>query len=49
MYTVKELLEILKEVPEDYKVRTIDAEGFYLDITTIGFDPKNKTVDFFIS
>lgn len=48
MYTVKELIETLKECPEDYEIRTIDNEGFFLEITAIGFDTKNKTVDFFI-
>ena len=48
MYTVKELIETLKECPEDYKVRIIDTEGFHQDINTIGIDFKNETIDLFI-
>ena len=46
MYTVKELIEALKECPEDSKV-LIHAPGFVGDIESVGIDPDEKTVDLF--
>ena len=53
MYTVKELIEMLKECPEDYKVQVIKGSAAYsishtYEIKTAGIDFTQKTVDLFI-
>ena len=52
MYTVKELIETLKECPEDYEVQVIRNYGGYAissthKIDTVGIDMNKKTVDLF--
>lgn len=52
MYTVAELIETLKQCPQDYPVylRTetgvYNADGIYR-IYTVGIDPNEETVDIF--
>ena len=46
MYTVKELIETLKQCPEDYEV-LIHGTGEFLGIETVGIDNEEKTVDLF--
>lgn len=53
MYTVKELLETLKQCPEDYIVQIMkDSAGFSIshtyEIKTVGINFNEKTVDLFI-
>lgn len=53
MYTVKELIETLKECPEDYEVQVIKGSTGYgishtYEIKTVGIDFNKKTVDLFI-
>ena len=43
MYTVKELIEVLKDCPQDYKI-TAQALGM---VETVGIDFVEKTVDLF--
>ena len=51
MYTVKELMDFLKDVPEDYKVTITthtydeDRESFFVDF--LGINPDDKTVGLF--
>lgn len=46
MFTVKELIEALKQCPEDYEV-LIQTPGFMGGIESVGIDPDEKTVDLF--
>lgn len=46
MYTVKELIETLKQCPQDYPVYINLGIEVY-DIETVGIDPNEKTVDIF--
>ena len=46
MYTVKDLIEVLKECPEDFHVMVRTENGFQF-LVTVGVDPKEKTVDLF--
>lgn len=46
MYTVKDLIEALKECPEDFHVMVHTDNGFQF-VVTVGIDPKEKTVDLF--
>ena len=46
MYTVKELIEVLKDCPQDYKITT-KALGMTFGVETIGIDFVEKTVDLF--
>ena len=48
MYTVAELIETLKQCPQDYKINILDIEGFALEINSIGITHDEKTVDFFM-
>lgn len=47
MYTVKELIETLKQCPEDYEVLINYIEDIYSPIEEVGIDHKEKTVDLF--
>jgi hypothetical protein len=46
MYTVKELIDVLKDCPPDYQV-TITVDGFMSDIKAIGIDRESMFVDLF--
>ena len=50
MYTVKELIEALKQCPEDYTV-LMNIRDTYIDcrydIETVGIDHNEQTVDLF--
>ena len=46
MYTVKELIEVLKECQEDYGI-TIDALGMTFGVETVSIDLAEKTVVLF--
>ena len=46
MYTVKELIETLKQCPDDYEV-TLNVPGMCLGIDSVGIDHEEKTVDLF--
>jgi hypothetical protein len=46
MYTVKDLIEALKQCPEDYQVMVATGLGFEF-VVTVGIDPKEKTVDLY--
>ena len=53
MYTVKELIETLKECPEDYEVQVIKGSAGYrishtYEIKMVGVNINEKTVDLFI-
>ena len=53
MYTVKELIEALKECPEDLKVQVIKGSAGYrishtYEIKMVGVNVNEKTVDLFI-
>lgn len=53
MYTVKELIEALKQCPDDYVIQVIkDSSGYGIshtyEIKTLGIDFKEGTVDLFI-
>ena len=53
MYTVKELIETLKECPEDYAVQVVKGSAGYrishtYEIKMVGVDINEKTVDLFI-
>lgn len=45
MYTVKELIEALKECPEDYKVLLVTDKPY--EIGMLGVNLELKTVDLF--
>ena len=47
MYTVKELIEALKQCPEDYEVKIVDSECSWQSVDTIGIDHNAKSVDLF--
>ncbi len=46
MYTVKELIETLKQCPEDYEV-LIDTKTTIYQLEMVGIDHGEKTVDLF--
>jgi hypothetical protein len=46
MYTVKELIEALKQCPEDYTISMCE-EGEYFALMSIGIDNEERTVDLF--
>lgn len=46
MYTVKELIEALKQCPEDFNVMVHTDNGFRF-VVTVGIDQKEETVDLF--
>lgn len=46
MYTVKELIETLKQCPQDYEV-LLDADFAIFKIDTVGIDHEEETVDLF--
>ena len=46
MYTVKELIETLKQCPEDYEV-TISALDMEFAVNVVGINHDTKTVDLF--
>ena len=46
MYTVAELIETLKQCPQDYEVKIrVDYEGY--EINSVGIDHDEHTVDLF--
>lgn len=47
MYTVKELIEALKQCPEDYEVVIVDTLGDLFSIDVLGIDNDAKTVNLF--
>jgi hypothetical protein len=48
MYTVKELIEALKQCPEDYEVvMNITSYALSASIDVVGIDHKDKVVDLF--
>ena len=48
MYTVAELIETLKQCPQDYPVE-INVNGMFVGgIDTVGIDNEHQTVDFFL-
>lgn len=47
MYTVKELIESLKQCPEDYEVMLIDTNGDAHCIDALGINNATETVDLF--
>lgn len=47
MYTVKELIETLKQCPEDYEVLLCDDLGTYLKIEQVGIDHAEQDVTLF--
>lgn len=47
MYTVKELIETLKQCPEDYEVMVNYMEHIWSSIVSVGIDHEEKTVDLF--
>lgn len=46
MYTVKELIETLKQCPQDYEVIANTGDDIYT-VFTIGIDHESKRVDIF--
>lgn len=46
MYTVKELIEALKQCPEEYPVMIKTDNGFEF-VVSLGIDLNQKTVDLF--
>ena len=46
MYTVAELIETLKQCPQDYEV-LINTPHFISGIETVGIDNNEQTVDLF--
>lgn len=46
MYTVKELIEALKECPEDYKVQIV-IDDWIENINSVSIDPINERVGLF--
>lgn len=46
MYTVKELIEALKQCPEDYTI-SLCEDGDFFALMSIGIDHEEKTVDLF--
>lgn len=48
--TVKELLDFLKDCPEDAEILVTDSDGNDYSIDDMGgfFDPNKKTVKFYI-
>ena len=44
MYTVAELIETLKQCPQDYEVLL----GFMTEIESVGIDHEKQTVNLFI-
>lgn len=47
MYTVKELIETLKQCPEDYEVEFTNNRGIFYTIDVVGIDHNDKTVTLF--
>lgn len=48
MYTVKELIEALQECPQDSFVFCTNIKtGFFCEVTSVGNDLVNGTVDIF--
>lgn len=47
MYTVKELIEALKQCPEDYEVEISTPHTMPLSIDCVGIDHDTCTVDLF--
>ena len=47
MYTVKELIEALKQCPEDYEV-LVQVPTFVSGIESVAIDNDEQTVDLFI-
>ncbi len=48
MYTVAELIETLKQCPQDYKASIFSLyEGFGFDIEQVGINHEEETVTFF--
>jgi hypothetical protein len=48
MYTVAELIEALKQCPQDFPIVVITPDGERHTFGTLGIDPKNGTVDLII-
>lgn len=50
MYTVKELIEVLKQCPQEYTVTClcIDEQTTF-SIYEVGIDPQGKTVNLFLN
>jgi hypothetical protein len=46
MYTVKELIEVLKQCPQEYPVMVKTDNGFEF-LVSLGIDLDEKTVDLF--
>lgn len=46
MYTVKELIDALRQCPEDYPVKIYTTDGRY-DLDTLGIDLVQGSVDLF--
>lgn len=47
MYTVKELIEVLKQCPEDYEVKFTNNRGIFYTIDVVGINHNEETVDLF--
>ena len=45
-FTVAELIDALKQCPQDYLVM-INSDGDFKFINAVGIDPNEKTVDLF--
>ena len=49
MYTVKELIEALKQCPEDYEVVCIGSGGLNLGgFEMVGINKNNKNIELFV-
>lgn len=48
-YTVKELIETLKQCPQDYPVEIASNGFFYGGIESVGIDNEGETVDLFFN
>lgn len=46
MYTVAELIETLKQCPQDYTISMCE-EGEFFAVMRVGIDNENRTVDLF--
>jgi hypothetical protein len=49
MYTVAELIEALKQCPQDYEIALIESDGNDTYLKAVGIDNDAKTVDLFAS
>lgn len=49
MYTVKELIEVLKQCPEDYEVVCISSGGLNLgSFEAVGINKNDKNIELFV-